>query len=309
MARLAASAVALTAGCVAVALAGACVSGPEPGGPWVDAGAITGPLMPEVSPTPPMPRPVGNQLEIVTWNVHYGKDVSALAQAFRDNPDLAGADVILLQEERSYPSEGSSRAARLAAALGMAYAYAPAYGVDGGATHGLAILSPHPLSRVQVMRLPHFGEVIHSRKRIALRADVVAGGATLQVTDVHLDTRLNITDRVAQLHPAVASAAPRSAVGGDFNTNPYVWAGGLVPATPISAASGFDQAPALDSYMSAMGYDAPTATTGPTWSWTVFSFRFDSIYSRELQPGRFGVVRNLDLSDHDPVWLDIAWPP
>ena len=78
-----------------------------------------------------------------------------VAAAISGDPHLSATDVLLIQEIEDHPGEGGSRASRLAAALKMAFVYAPAR-TEGDGTHGLAILSRYPLERVEVMELPDF---------------------------------------------------------------------------------------------------------------------------------------------------------
>jgi len=37
--------------------------------------------------------------------------------------------------------------------------------------------------------------------------------------------------------------------------------------------------------------------------------RLDSLYTRGYRPVQFGVERSVLVSDHFPVWLDVAWLP
>ncbi len=289
------------------ALCAGCLGTPEDA-EWVSWDSIEGALRPEVASSPPVEPPTpGNAIRIATYNVHLGRDVEALAAAFTDVPELAAADLLFVQEIEDHPAEGGSRASRLAEALGMAFAYAPARTVGDDATHGLAILSRYPLERIEVMALPDFEFPIRDRRRIALAADVVfPSGQRLRAIDVHLDTRLNITQRVQQLYPATELGSEPIALGGDFNTNPYVWVDGTVPLAPINTVSDLDQARLLDDFMIELGYAAPTADSGPTHRAGPIELRLDSIYVRDLQPRAFGVARGVDLSDHKPLWLELS---
>jgi endonuclease/exonuclease/phosphatase family metal-dependent hydrolase len=284
----------------------------EPLGPtadWVDAETIPGVLRPEIVTTPiasadETGRAAVPALRVVTYNVLHGGDVDGLARIFLDDPDLSRAGLLLLQEEESYPEEPGSRTARLAEALGMAYVYAPGRERETG-THGISILSAFPIENARVMQLPEFEAGFAHHRRIALAADIRIGGMVLHVINVHLDTVLNITDRILQLRPAVIDAPEVVLVGGDFNTNPYVWVDGTIPVLPADSAASTDQAPILDDYMRAIDFDTPTADLGVTESNFYGTVRLDSIFTRGLDvvPGQ--VERQYDLSDHWPVWVDV----
>jgi endonuclease/exonuclease/phosphatase family metal-dependent hydrolase len=241
-------------------------------------------------------------VRLVTYNVQYGPDPSALAAAIGDTPDLRTAGVILLQEVESYPAEGTSRAAQMAALLGLGYVYVPAREVDGGGTHGLAILSAFPIVNVERMLLPDAGK---GRTRIAIQADIDVAGRLLHVINLHLDTKLNTKERIAHLRPAVIDAPTETLVAGDFNTCWVEWVNGTIPVLSSGAAT--DQAVVVDSYMLALGFDAPTTGSGATERLYGVEQRLDSVYSRGLSV-RFGGVEKIGPSDHWPMWVDVTPP-
>lgn len=257
---------------------------------------------------PPVPQLAQESLRIVTFNVHYGEDVAAIAAAFLDNSVLATADVILLQEIRSYPAEGSSRAARLAAALGMGYAYAPAKRVGEG-THGLAIVSRFALENVATMELPRAEIRGSSERRMALAADIATPSGPLRVINVHLDTRLNAPDRILQLRPAVLDAPERAVAAGDFNSNPLLWAANTVPLLPAGTLGVADQAAVLDDYMFGLKFFNPTAPLGATVDFPVLDPHLDSVYIRAVTSEAASIERSVGVSDHWPVCVDILVGP
>jgi endonuclease/exonuclease/phosphatase family metal-dependent hydrolase len=284
----------------ATAATGVAACGVElgPSQPWQPIDQLRAPMQAEqLSPDRVRAaRPASaDPLRVVTYNTEYGQDPAGLAAAILGDPELARAGVFLFQEEESYPSEGRSRAAQLADLLGLGYVYVPAR-TKGAGTHGLAVMSAFPVDAVERMDLPLADNGV---QRIAVSADVVIGGRTLHIIDVHLETRLNPRDRVAQLHPAVIDAADDVLVAGDFNTNWLTWAGGL----PVLAADR-DQAPIIDSYMTSLGFDLPSAGSGPTEHAYGLEFRLDSIYTRGLDVAFGGVVRT-GPSDHWPMFIDV----
>ena len=285
----------------ALALAG-CVDMTDSGGPWQDASAITGRLAPELGPPPPRLAPPGCRLRIATWNLHLAGDPAELAARIAASPDLATADVLIVQEIRAYPNEPGSRASRLGSALGMSWVYAPARTVGDG-THGVAIFSRYPLEAPEVRELPYFSQP-NPEQRIALRADVDLGDAKLRVVDVHLDTRLAPADRIAQLHPAVNDAGERLIAGGDLNTLPWEWADSAVPLTSTEAITGQQQAAVVDDYMHGIGFARAISPDVATFPVPVFSIRLDNLYARGPAVLASGVP-HVGGSDHWPVWFDI----
>jgi len=255
-----------------------------------------------------------NVLRLVSFNVHYAREPVKLAESIRANPQLARADVFLLQEIEAYAQEGSSRTRRLAEALELNYVYAPARTTPEGGTHGLAILSRFPIRDVEIIRLKQFNLGYHTRQRIALAATLQVGQADLRVYNLHLDTRINPGDRLEQLRPVVAQAhahpIPRLVIAGDFNTNPFRWLGHVLPFHfPIFRAN---QAKAVHKFMAAHSLETRLSKAGPTsrkGPLGLLRARLDSIYTRGLEVRNFGVERSVKVSDHSPVWIDVAWPP
>jgi endonuclease/exonuclease/phosphatase family metal-dependent hydrolase len=253
------------------------------------------------------PPPAG-ALRVATFNVHLGEQLPAVEAALGTNPALQGAGVILL-EEIDAPPEGASQAAQLAAALGMSYAYAPAFTYADGGRHGIAVLSHWPITSGAVLDLPFFDLVENSERRIAVRVALAVGDRTLAVTALHLDTRIDPNDRLEQLLPAVDLADASCVLGGDFNSNPYLWAGRALPLLPVQAAVPVDVAGAIDEFMRSRSFSTPTSGSGDTTNLPIGNTRLDSLYLRGYRALGTGVARDVDASDHFPVWVDVAWPP
>lgn len=269
-----------------------------PSQPWQAIDQLPAAMAAESSPpgTFRSLRPTASSpVRVVTYNTEYGQDPEGLAAAILGDPALSRAGLFLFQEEESYPAEGQSRAARLAGLLGLGYIYVPAR-TKGAGTHGLALMSAFPIDLVEKMDLPLADNGV---QRIAVSADVHVGDRTLHIIDIHLETRLNPRERVAQLHPAVIDAADAVLVAGDFNTNWIAWAGSV----PV-LANDRDQAPILDSYMTSLSFDTPSAASGPTEHAFGLEFKLDSIYTRGLDVTFGGVVR-IGPSDHWPMFIDV----
>jgi len=291
----------------AVVALGACGLEVGPTAAWVDVATVAGPLTAKTGQPPDglpveMARPA--TLRVVSFNVEMGADADALAAAIRGNPNIADADVYLVQEEEDYPAESAARAARLGDALGLQWLYVPGR-VKGTGTHGLAIMSRFPITAPAKMDLPMIEK---GQQRIALRAAIELGDLALPVVDVHLETRLNITDRILHLRPAVIDLPDTVLVAGDVNTNPYLWDDGTVPLIPTAQVVDTNQAPILDDYMAELGFAAPTANVGPTERKYGVESRLDAIYTRGLIVGEGHVERSVAGSDHWPVWVDVTLP-
>lgn len=265
-------------------------------------------LAPEVGPTVSTPQEIPSVIRVVSFNVHHGDDIPALVAAIRSHADLCAADVWLLQEIESFPAEGKSRAQKLAEALRLNYVYAPARLKEAGdGTHGLAILSRFPLSEVEVIPLKQHELGVNTRRRIALGATLALGERRLRVYNLHLDTRINAGQRIEQLRDIVEAAARQPLreviLGGDFNTNPIYW---LLPLLPIFHSN---QARAVDDYMKKNDYTAPFADGTGTVSKWYGKYRVDAVYGRGVVVRRWNIESEVAVSDHYPLWVDLAVPP
>jgi endonuclease/exonuclease/phosphatase family metal-dependent hydrolase len=290
-------------------LVGACSRYDHPGGDrWVPFAEIQGDLAPELRNGAPLVAPPQGTLRVVTYNVHHGPDLPAVATAFRSLPTLAAADVVLLEEADAPPTESPSLAGQLADVIGMNDAYAPAWIHSDGARHGLAVLSRFPITSAAVLDLPYFELGSASERRIALRVTLLVGEVELEVIAIHLDTRINVNDRLEQLDWAVERADASCVLGGDFNTLPFVWIGRFLPNLPQDAVAPVDVPAAVDGYMVSRGFADPTAGSGDTTNNSVANFKLDSIYVRGHGAGGSGVERGVTASDHFPVWADVVWP-
>jgi endonuclease/exonuclease/phosphatase family metal-dependent hydrolase len=295
---------------VAVVIAGCSGIGDEPIPVWLPADTIVGTLRPQIM-QPPVPEAPRDVLRIATYNTYQGVEVDRVAPALLRDPELARVDVLLLQETEQVPYDEPSDAAALAAVMGMGYVYAPNSEAEDG-TRGLSILSRFPVRDVEVMYLADAIELgfNNTSARAAVAVVIDAPSAPLRIVNVHLDVVLNIAERILQLRPVVFDQPSPIVVGGDVNTNDYVWSDPLIPLFPIDAAADTAQAPMLDAYMRELEYTTPTASLGDTWHGLPESMRLDAIYTRGVQNGAGAVQRELDhLSDHRPLWLDIKIQP
>jgi endonuclease/exonuclease/phosphatase family metal-dependent hydrolase len=242
-----------------------------------------------------------DRVRLVTFNVHHGADIPILARALRTNPRLCRADAVLLQEIEDQP--GSNGPARLAAALGWNAVYAPARR-EGDGTHGLAVLSPHPLADPEVLPLRHFEIGFRHRTRVAQAVTLVRDGRSLRLYNVHLDTRLSPDQRALQLAPVLERALedPEAVIGGDVNTITAVTA--LLPGVPVPLP-GASQAGGFDELMRAHGFETPFAGIGATGP---LGMRLDGLFPRGLAVLEFDKETTVRISDHVPLWLDVRLP-
>jgi endonuclease/exonuclease/phosphatase family metal-dependent hydrolase len=154
-------------------------------------------------------------LRVVSFNIEFALRVDTAIAVLTQDPALAGADVVLLQEMDAPSTE------RVARALGMAYVYYPAtFHLKAGQDFGNAVLSRWPIVSDAKLILPHVGR-INRTTRIATAATIDVAGERVRVYSTHLGTVGDVTraSRRGQLAAVLDDAArfERVIIGGDFN--------------------------------------------------------------------------------------------
>ena len=225
--------------------------------------------------------PVGEAtLRIASLNISMGSHLSGVVALLRTSPDLAPADIVLLQEVDSVSVR------TIADALEMAWVYYPAtLHPKSQRDYGNAVLSRHAILSDQKIPLPYLARGRRTA-RAAVAATIEVNGRPVRVYSLHLATVIGNTprQRYEQLQTILSDADryPAAIVGGDFNDE-------AVPELALPH-----------------GFTWPTRDLPATNAfWT-----FDHILVKGLPGVRTasaGVVRDtLGASDHRPVWLELA---
>lgn len=218
--------------------------------------------------------------------------VSAIAGELRSIADLRGADVYLLQEV------ARGVAAPVAKALGLHPAEAPES--PDAPNVELAILCRYPLRDVRLRTLGRYSLVFHSRIRYSLSATADTPWGAIRLVDTHLDTRINITDRLAQLDNALAeSPAGPLVIGGDFNSNPFFWIDHVAPLLAIPS-----QAVRVEEHMRGRGFEGAIPRAVTTFDY--LGMHLDWIWLRGPRTIHWRVYP-LRFSDHHACWARIAF--
>jgi endonuclease/exonuclease/phosphatase family metal-dependent hydrolase len=240
------------------------------------------------------------EIKIVTYNMRWrgGEELRAITKLLRDDPSLGGADIVGLQEvDRRRKRSGSVDAARqMAEELGLnfAWAAAPNDGTKRGDREagedetGVAILSPHPLTDVTRLVLPHPGP--NCQRRAALGATVRIGKTDVRVYSVHAETRIPVERKVEQWRAVLDDLkshekVERVVVLGDFNT---------IKEKDVRAAR---------KLFTDAGFATPFTDDEMTWETFILALKLDWLWLRGLQPAAHGVRRSVTYSDHFPLWL------
>jgi endonuclease/exonuclease/phosphatase family metal-dependent hydrolase len=188
-------------------------------------------------------------MQFVTYNIQYGKGRDGVTDLARIAAEVAGADVIALQEvERYWLRSGDvDQVAELAALLpdyhwcyGAGVDLAPRAGRGPGRRRqfGNMLLARRPIASVRNHLLPKYASTgPTSLQRSALEAVLATAGGPLRVYSVHLThlssaTRLPQVQRLLQIHrdaPMEGAAIAAGAPGAGWEDD------GLPPAMPRDA--------------------------------------------------------------------------
>lgn len=246
------------------------------------------------------------RLRVVTFNV-YGASSRDIVRSFQRDPALRRADIIFFQEIETRDRDVLSRPAQVARALDMTYAYAPGYGLGERGSHGVAILSRVPLDDFRIIELPRVWVHINSARRVALGATARVGDRAVRLYNTHLDNRQNPGQRIGQIGPVFDDIERYLrevedlpvVLGGDLNTSPFCW---LTHLVPIPCGLQTDR---LEAHARQRGMDTPVTASGATSEW--LGMRLDGLYTRGLEVVDFDVARDVRVSDHLPLWMDIEF--
>src|SRR5262245_16605954 len=204
-----------------------------------------------VFPATPAAAELPHELRVVTFNVEMKPGAEVLA-AIQHDRALRDADLIIMEEvHRSYL--GCSAACLIGRALGFSSVYAPGH-ANGDGDDGVAIISRAPITSSQVIELPGYNVHMNGGRRIALVATIERDGKPITVYAVHLENRLTVRQRKAQMLPVLVHAEHQRTpviMGGDFNTSPFTWIAHLVPILTTT------QGPRLEELVRAHGLDTP----------------------------------------------------
>jgi endonuclease/exonuclease/phosphatase family metal-dependent hydrolase len=239
------------------------------------------------------------ELKIVSYNIRWrgGDDLKQLIKLLKEDPEIGGAQVIGLQEvDRNKRRTGNVNTARqIADALGMCYAWAAPPNTDGDGEEetGVALLSAFPMTEVERVLLTHEGP--EGRRRVAVGATLLVGRTPLRVYSVHAETRMPVEKKVEhwravlddlRLFPKVAGAV----VLGDFNT---------IKQKDVNAAR---------RLFAGEGFTTPIDDDRTTWKTFVVELKLDWLWLRGLEARSAGIDKEIDLSDHWPLWVKVRLP-
>lgn len=195
----------------------------------------------------PAPARDPTRVRAVHWNIEHGNRYPQIERALLENPELAGADLLTLNEADLGMARAGNRdvAAELAAALGLHAVWAPLFletthGRDDDVREaagrgnqeslfGLAILSRWPIGPARIVELPspvrfqYDTEGMFGRF-IALVASIERPTGRFVAVSLHLEVHRTRGHRAAQMRVLLEQLREERrpiVMGGDFNSHTF----------------------------------------------------------------------------------------
>ena len=244
-------------------------------------------------------------------NEQVAENIRTAARAFSEGRLLPAVDVLALQEadKKTQRAGGHHVARELAEGLQMSWIHVPAgiprgekprtrqwwldfeeqIGLYDSGDTGVGLLSRLPLSHITRIDLPW--QECAWRPRLAMAASISVGATKLRIFNAHVDPHAAVGGQLEQLEALVGAAANESGptlILGDFNT--------------LSKK----KVEETEKFLASHGYATPFPTGTPTWRGAGIRLHADWIFYRGVKVAKWGVARPLSVSDHWPIWAEVA---
>ncbi|MFH1355305.1 MAG: endonuclease/exonuclease/phosphatase family protein [Candidatus Omnitrophota bacterium] len=232
--------------------------------------------------------PPKDELTVVTLNVKFCFLPNAVIKLLNEDENLAGADVICMQEMCRETTQ------KIAEALNYNYVYYPSAIHPGtGVDYGVAILSKWPIEEDKKIILPHSEKDRYSKMpKTAVGVKLRVGNKRIAVFSAHLNAMISTRYRVGQIQAmldAIPAGCDSCIVTGDFNTYTHA------------------QIEAIAGLLEDSGFVYASEDAGWTYKhWYLLNKKsvLDHIFVRgfDVVDSGTSVVR---VSDHRGVWVDL----
>ena len=226
-------------------------------------------------------------IRVVSYNIKHSKKIDEAIKLFQENEELAGADIVLLQEMTPRAVE------KIATTLGYGYIFYPAV------MHpilkenfGNAVLSKWPIQYDQNIIFPPIKE--KHRHRVAVAAKLLVNNQEVLVYSLHMGVFMKPNQRSERIQ-GILDKIPEDIkyliIAGDFNT-----------------ITQKNQDEVIKTFLEA---DFEYATSNVDWTykhWYLLNQKatFDHIFSRGMKIIRSGKIDDRGPSDHLPIWAEFS---
>jgi len=238
---------------------------------------------------PPYNNTQREKIKVVSYNIKHSGKIKEAIDLLKNNENLAGADILLLQE--MIPSAVE----KIAAELDYNYVFYPA--VVHPILHdnfGNAVLSKWPITYDKNTILPSPKE--NGRHRIAVSAKLNINNKEVLVYSLHMGVFMKPGERSRQIQgilDAISQDTEYCIIAGDFNT-----------------IKKKDQEEVIQTFTQA-GFTHATYNVDWTYNhWYFLNYKstFDHIFTRGLKVLKGGNVNDRSASDHTPIWTQLSGP-
>jgi endonuclease/exonuclease/phosphatase family metal-dependent hydrolase len=268
---------------------------------WLLIGALWGLFRPSTAGfASDIPAHTPEALTLVSLNLALREDVDRIVSEL-EAIGADRADVLLLQEV-ARREDRPDVATALAARLGLHAAFCQAYRLGDGLVFGQATLSRHPIDDARALELKQFAFAFRDTDRMALAATLHTPGGRVRTYNVHLDTRINLSQRLEQIDAVVGdigSTGDPVVVGGDFNTNNHRWLFHTIPLPFLHR-----QGRGLERFMQTIGFQS-AFDGAPTHD--ALRMRLDWVFLRGLRAS-VASVHPVEMSDHHALVVTLVRP-
>ncbi|HQP10209.1 MAG TPA: endonuclease/exonuclease/phosphatase family protein [Candidatus Omnitrophota bacterium] len=236
---------------------------------------------------PPYKNIYKKTIKVVSYNIKHSARIREAIHLLKNNPNLADADILLLQE--MIPSAVE----KIAADLGYNYIFYPA--VIHPLLHdnfGNAVLSKWPITYDENIIFPSIKE--NSRHRVAVAAKLKINEKDVMVYSLHMGIFMKPRQRGAQIQTvldAINKDIKYCIVAGDFNTIKEKDEEEIIR---VFSESHFTHATSNVDW------------TYKHWYFLNYKSTFDHIFVRGPKVLNAGKIDNLSPSDHLPVWAEFS---
>ncbi len=230
-------------------------------------------------------------IKVVSYNIDLCKKIDSVRKFLQENPKLAKADIICLQEMNLAGLEYLSRK------LKYNYIYYPSAVHPGNhKDFGQAILSKWPMEQDQKILLPFsFKDRYIKIQKCAIGTVILVNTKKVAVFSAHLGVIISPEHRKKQIQAVIAAVPPateRCIIAGDFNTYARI------------------HTQAVTEALAQADFNLATENIGWTYKyWYLLNHKtaLDYIFYKGLKLICGGKISDRSRSDHLPVWAEFEY--
>jgi endonuclease/exonuclease/phosphatase family metal-dependent hydrolase len=230
-------------------------------------------------------------IKVVSYNIDLCKKIASVRKFLQENPFLANADIICLQEMNL------ENLKFIANTLKYNYVYYPSAIHPGNhKDFGQAILAKWPIENDKKILLPFSFEDRYIKiQKCAIGSTVLINAKKIFVFSAHLGVMISPEHRKEQVRTIITAIAPtadKCIISGDFNTYAQI------------------HTKAVTQTLEDAGFKLATKNTDWTYKyWYLLNHKtaLDYIFYKGLKLIKAGKITDRSRSDHLPIWAEFEY--